>query len=189
MHIHILGQNLVFLNSREAASDLLDKRGLIYSDKPSFVMVGELWVPFVSFFATMYSTCYQPSDRCGCQNMVNAHYFYTYRLQNWLAPFFSFSLSSLLDPFRSYCHHYELFRWRSQGMATKQTVNVESPTRLSVPQLFRHIIPFWQREPANSSNALSRTQQIMLSMRGGTQAILPSLLYTAMRWFQTKTSL
>jgi hypothetical protein len=56
VYIHILGQNLVFLNSREAASDLLDKRGLIYSDKPSFVMVGELWVPFVSSFATMYST-------------------------------------------------------------------------------------------------------------------------------------
>ena len=42
VYIHVLGQSLVFLNSTEAAFDLLDKRGSIYSDKPSFVMVGEL---------------------------------------------------------------------------------------------------------------------------------------------------
>ncbi|KAF8811120.1 cytochrome P450 [Phlegmacium glaucopus] len=49
VYLHVLGQGLVFLNSPEAAFDLLDKRGSIYSDKPSFVMVGEL---------------------CGCKNMM-----------------------------------------------------------------------------------------------------------------------
>lgn len=49
VYLHVLGQGLVFLNSPEAAVDLLDKRGSIYSDKPSLVMAGEL---------------------CGCKNMV-----------------------------------------------------------------------------------------------------------------------
>ncbi|KAK0200113.1 cytochrome P450 [Desarmillaria ectypa] len=49
VYIHVFGQGLVFLNSAEAVSDLLDKRGSLYSDKPQLVMVGEL---------------------CGCENMV-----------------------------------------------------------------------------------------------------------------------
>ncbi|TFK34662.1 cytochrome P450 [Crucibulum laeve] len=48
-YLHVLGQGLVFLNSPEAAFDLLDKRGSIYSDKPQLVMVGDL---------------------CGCKHMV-----------------------------------------------------------------------------------------------------------------------
>ncbi|KAJ7148774.1 cytochrome P450 [Mycena crocata] len=49
VHVHIVGQGLVFLNSPEATMDLLDKKGSIYGDKPSLVMAGEL---------------------CGCDNMV-----------------------------------------------------------------------------------------------------------------------
>ncbi|RDB30081.1 hypothetical protein Hypma_013902 [Hypsizygus marmoreus] len=49
VYLHILGQGLLFLNSPEAAFDLLDKRGSIYSDKPALVMAGDL---------------------CGCKNMV-----------------------------------------------------------------------------------------------------------------------
>ncbi|KAF5381704.1 hypothetical protein D9615_005603 [Tricholomella constricta] len=49
VYLHVLGQGLVFLNSPEAAFELLDKRGSIYSDKPALVMAGEL---------------------CGCKNMV-----------------------------------------------------------------------------------------------------------------------
>lgn len=48
-YAHVLGQGLVFLNTVEACTDLLDKRGMIYSDKPRLVMCGEL---------------------CGCENMV-----------------------------------------------------------------------------------------------------------------------
>jgi hypothetical protein len=44
--MHILGLGLVFLNSPDAAFDLLDKRGSIYSDKPALVMAGELCVFF-----------------------------------------------------------------------------------------------------------------------------------------------
>ncbi|KAG5718859.1 O-methylsterigmatocystin oxidoreductase [Termitomyces sp. T112] len=49
VYLHVLGQGLVFLNSPEAAFELLDKRGSIYSDKPYLVMTGDL---------------------CGCKNMV-----------------------------------------------------------------------------------------------------------------------
>jgi hypothetical protein len=42
VYVHVFGQGLVFLNSPEAAFDLLDKRGAIYSDKPQLVMTGEL---------------------------------------------------------------------------------------------------------------------------------------------------
>lgn len=42
VYLHVLGIGLVFINSPEVANELLDKRGFIYSDKPSFVMAGEL---------------------------------------------------------------------------------------------------------------------------------------------------
>ncbi|CDO74150.1 hypothetical protein BN946_scf185043.g200 [Trametes cinnabarina] len=48
-YLRVFGQGLLFLNTYEAAIDLLDKKGSIYSDKPSLVMAGEL---------------------CGCENMV-----------------------------------------------------------------------------------------------------------------------
>ncbi|KAF8972754.1 hypothetical protein BDZ97DRAFT_2054155 [Flammula alnicola] len=48
VYLNLLGIGLVFVNSPEAASELLDKRGSIYSNKPSLVMPGEL---------------------CGCKNM------------------------------------------------------------------------------------------------------------------------
>ncbi|KZT03623.1 cytochrome P450 [Laetiporus sulphureus 93-53] len=49
VYIHVFGQSLVFLNDYEVALELLEKRGAIYSDRPGFVMAGEL---------------------CGCNNMV-----------------------------------------------------------------------------------------------------------------------
>ena len=47
----------MFLNTSEAATDLLDKKGAIYSDKPALVMVGELYVSF------LHSHSYESSDR------------------------------------------------------------------------------------------------------------------------------
>lgn len=38
MSLNILGKRLVILSSEEAATDLLDKRGLKYADRPSFPM-------------------------------------------------------------------------------------------------------------------------------------------------------
>ncbi|KAF7368779.1 Cytochrome P450 [Mycena venus] len=49
VHVHVVGQGLVFLSSPEATMDLLDRKGSIYGDKPALVMAGEL---------------------CGCENMV-----------------------------------------------------------------------------------------------------------------------
>ncbi|CCM02682.1 uncharacterized protein FIBRA_04788 [Fibroporia radiculosa] len=49
VYVHVFGQGLVFLNTYDAAVDLLEKRGAIYSDKPGLIMTGEL---------------------CGCENMV-----------------------------------------------------------------------------------------------------------------------
>jgi cytochrome P450 len=42
MSVSFLGQSIVILNSAAAASDLLDKRSGIYSDRPFLMMGGEL---------------------------------------------------------------------------------------------------------------------------------------------------
>ena len=42
VYLNIFGQGLLFVNSHEAAVDLLEKRGAIYSDKPKMIMAGEL---------------------------------------------------------------------------------------------------------------------------------------------------
>ncbi|KAF8180009.1 hypothetical protein K438DRAFT_1207141 [Mycena galopus ATCC 62051] len=38
MHLNVLGRSLIILDSHEAAVDLLDKRGSIYSDRPKFTL-------------------------------------------------------------------------------------------------------------------------------------------------------
>jgi hypothetical protein len=40
--MHVFGLPIIFLNTAEAAFDLLDKRGSVYSDRPNMVMAGEL---------------------------------------------------------------------------------------------------------------------------------------------------
>ncbi|KDR73159.1 hypothetical protein GALMADRAFT_722618 [Galerina marginata CBS 339.88] len=42
MHVDIIGQPLIIINSTKIAKDLLDKRSSIYSDRPHFVMGGDL---------------------------------------------------------------------------------------------------------------------------------------------------
>jgi hypothetical protein len=44
IYLEVLATPLVFLNSAEAATDLLQKRGNIYSDRPHLTMAGELYV-------------------------------------------------------------------------------------------------------------------------------------------------
>ncbi|EED79205.1 predicted protein [Postia placenta Mad-698-R] len=44
VYLHVFGQGLVFLNDYDAAVDLLEKRGAIYSDKPGLIMAGDLEV-------------------------------------------------------------------------------------------------------------------------------------------------
>jgi len=42
MHINVLGQDTIILNSSKAAFDLLDKRSAIYSNRPVLTMGGEM---------------------------------------------------------------------------------------------------------------------------------------------------
>ena len=49
VYVHVLGYGIVFLNTAEAAVELLDKRGSIYSDKPSLIMCGEMCVAWPLF--------------------------------------------------------------------------------------------------------------------------------------------
>lgn len=39
IYLNILGQPIIILNSVKSAVDLIDKRGAIYSDRPSFVLL------------------------------------------------------------------------------------------------------------------------------------------------------
>ncbi|KAF7337414.1 Cytochrome P450 [Mycena sanguinolenta] len=46
MHLKVLGQSMIILDSYQAALDLLDKKGLIYSDRPKFTLYELLgWTP------------------------------------------------------------------------------------------------------------------------------------------------
>lgn len=42
VYLNVFGQGILFVNTYEAAVDLLEKRGAIYSDKPKMTMAGEL---------------------------------------------------------------------------------------------------------------------------------------------------
>ncbi|KDQ62047.1 hypothetical protein JAAARDRAFT_148681 [Jaapia argillacea MUCL 33604] len=42
VYVNVLGQPIVLLNSPKHANELLDKRSLIYSDRPKLIMAGEL---------------------------------------------------------------------------------------------------------------------------------------------------
>ncbi|KAJ6472441.1 cytochrome P450 [Mycena sanguinolenta] len=55
MHLQVLGRDMIILDSYQAALDLLDKRGLIYSDRPKFTLYQLLgWDP--SFVFVSYGT-------------------------------------------------------------------------------------------------------------------------------------
>ena len=41
-YARVLNQDIIVLNSRKAAFDLLDRRSTIYSTRPSFVIASEL---------------------------------------------------------------------------------------------------------------------------------------------------
>lgn len=42
IYLHCLGKKMLVLNSVEAAQDLLEKRSAIYSNRPRFVLFGEM---------------------------------------------------------------------------------------------------------------------------------------------------
>ena len=50
IYLKIFGQSVVILHSLQAARDLLDKRSSIYSDRPRFVLLSELYASFATSF-------------------------------------------------------------------------------------------------------------------------------------------
>jgi len=48
VYMQILGNRVIFANTYETATDLLDKRSLIYSNRPRFTMMRELCVSIIS---------------------------------------------------------------------------------------------------------------------------------------------
>jgi hypothetical protein len=65
-----MGQGLIFLNTYEAAVDLLEKRGAVYSDRSKYVMAGELYVHNHST-----NSCVSlPDNSCGLSHDVSIHY-------------------------------------------------------------------------------------------------------------------
>src|ERR1700722_6052385 len=76
MYLHCLGKSMVVLDSVQAATDLLDKRGQVYSDRPYFI-VYKLYVLPTSCHFHFFSL---PPSRLGWANSV-AHLNYGKQFQ------------------------------------------------------------------------------------------------------------
>ncbi|KAJ6472477.1 cytochrome P450 [Mycena sanguinolenta] len=72
MHLKVFGRSLIILDSYQAAVDLLDKRGLIYSDRPKFTLY-ELfgWIPALTF--SQYRTKTHTIQRQMHQSYLSRH--------------------------------------------------------------------------------------------------------------------
>lgn len=46
--VSIFGKNIIILNDAKAAFNLLEKKSSLYSNRPTFHMAGEMYVPFSS---------------------------------------------------------------------------------------------------------------------------------------------
>lgn len=44
MHLSVVGNPIIILSSREAIIDLLEKKSIMYSDRPVVPMAGQLYV-------------------------------------------------------------------------------------------------------------------------------------------------
>lgn len=44
VYMHVLGQPMIVLSSQTVVRDLMEKRSAIYSDRPRFVLLNELFV-------------------------------------------------------------------------------------------------------------------------------------------------
>lgn len=49
VYVHVLGRPMIILNSFDAAKELLEKRGVNYSDRPRLVFIQEMY--FLVYFA------------------------------------------------------------------------------------------------------------------------------------------
>ena len=47
VHIRVFGRSIIYVNTAEAAADLFSKRSTIYSDRPEFPLLNDLYVPYI----------------------------------------------------------------------------------------------------------------------------------------------
>ena len=45
VHVQVLGQHIMIVNSREMTRELFEKRSLVYSDRPYVPMIGLCVIP------------------------------------------------------------------------------------------------------------------------------------------------
>ena len=64
MHVKVFGQSMVILHSLHAARDLLDKRSSIYSDRPRFVLLSELYVFHSLLFSLSFTVLQNGLEKC-----------------------------------------------------------------------------------------------------------------------------
>ena len=55
MHLSVFGKDLIILSTFEGARELMDKRSAIYSDRPRFVLLVEMYV-LILLITTYYET-------------------------------------------------------------------------------------------------------------------------------------
>ncbi|KAF9462350.1 cytochrome P450 [Collybia nuda] len=77
-YLRVFGWNMVFLSSVEAADDLLEKRGAIYSDRPTLLMCGELcgvdhMLPFLKYNDTFKRQRRYTRQTLGARNIPAYH--------------------------------------------------------------------------------------------------------------------
>jgi hypothetical protein len=58
IYLTVLGQPIYLISSLKAASELMDKRAMIYSDRPVMVMAQELFVSFLAISFTLIDCCF-----------------------------------------------------------------------------------------------------------------------------------
>ena len=56
----VLGQTYVVLNSQKSATDLLDRRSSIYSDRPTLIVMHEIMCGGLLFLSAYYGDMYVP---------------------------------------------------------------------------------------------------------------------------------
>ncbi|KAJ7343716.1 cytochrome P450 [Mycena albidolilacea] len=72
MHLKVLGRSMIILDTYQAAVDLLDKRGLIYSDRPKFTLYELLgWDPSLTFL--QYGKKHYNTQRQMHQSYLSRH--------------------------------------------------------------------------------------------------------------------
>ncbi|KJA22869.1 hypothetical protein HYPSUDRAFT_66825 [Hypholoma sublateritium FD-334 SS-4] len=102
---HGLGNNILVLNSLAAINDLLDKRGEIYSDRPSFTVVGELMGLGQSLPLLPYGKQWREQRKLAHAALSLSSIKKYYKIQEDMAAMLN---EALLDDPNNFCSHVRL---------------------------------------------------------------------------------